>query len=789
MAYIKKPLALLLALVMLISIMSITVMATDEIGTNTIEPSKRIDKTATGLDENNQTKVTLTVPGEKIDMSSDIVLIVGEDSALKHEYFVELIHDMLTAADGTPTKIKVGLVTFGDTTEQEIVLPLSEMIDTVPGNTVQELSKNSSETAAEYEARIAAAVAANPALEKDMDFLIARALRIAATASKGVNLDSALVTARDMLIADTEVPAERKHMILFSTGLTYTFDNEDGDFSVTLRAQSSAPGAATQFVNFKFWQTQRHNSTSGGYRIPSAYVAKHTVDGVADYKAAFMEYWEDIVEWIEKDQNAYAYTPGTLGEDGTFTGDTFTNFVSRLSTSTYLLKEPDLSKITGKAPAAAGLNPLEDANAQHAVGYERAQYEAYLIYKQMETPIGQNVTSVLKDKDGNNYVYPGLGFNCYALAAGKTPGMGEDDLWLQENQIGYNFMFLMGGENAANFREGDAKFFKNIASKILYTCADGSTVTDYMGYDEVKGDFNFIQDPTTMTVVYGDETYAAEQIETKEGATASYGFNKKADGTYSFNLDYYAGEAATEHFVWTFHENVCMEKIASLTYKLQLTNTAQEVGEYTIEANEYAVLKPIDTKQQSGDWQYFPVPTVEYTRDPIHTLGSIVVNKVTNGATTPAGATFQLQIQNGQDWINVGAAVPFSAFVNNAYTFTNLEEGTYRIVESGAEVEGYTLETTYSANVVLTKTTADNGDTAVDSNKISVTNAYAIEEKPTEPEETEPEDNIEIPDEDVPMADVPKTGDPILQYVGLAITSGVAAILVGKIGKKKEDEE
>ena len=226
-----------------------------------------------------------------------------------------------------------------------------------------------------------------------------------------------------------------------------------------------------------------------------------------------------------------------------------------------------------------------------------------------------------------------------------------------------------------------------------------------------------------------------------------------------------------------------------MTYKLQLTNTAQEVGEYTIEANEYAVLKPIDTKQQSGDWQYFPVPTVEYTRDPIHTLGSIVVNKVTNGATTPAGATFQLQIQNGQDWINVGAAVPFSAFVNNAYTFTNLEEGTYRIVESGAEVEGYTLETTYSANVVLTKTTADNGDTAVDSNKISVTNAYAIEEKPTEPEETEPEDNIEIPDEDVPMADVPKTGDPILQYVGLAITSGVAAILVGKIGKKKEDEE
>ena len=64
----------------------------------------------------------------------------------------------------------------------------------------------------------------------------------------------------------------------------------------------------------------------------------------------------------------------------------------------------------------------------------------------------------------------------------------------------------------------------------------------------------------------------------------------------------------------------------------------------------------------------------------------------------------------------------------------------------------------------------------------TVTNTYVpVEEDPTEPEE--------IPDEDVPMTDIPKTGDPILQYVGLAITSGVAAILVGKIGKKKEDEE
>ena len=173
---------------------------------------------------------------------------------------------------------------------------------------------------------------------------------------------------------------------------------------------------------------------------------------------------------------------------------------------------------------------------------------------------------------------------------------------------------------------------------------------------------------------------------------------------------------------------------------------------------------------------------------PVHTLGSIVVTKVASGAATPEDAAFQLQKMEGNEWVNVGEAVAFSQFADGAYTFADLEEGTYRIVETGAEVDGYTLETTYSANVVLTKTTAANGDTSVNSNEISVTNAYvAIEEKPTEPEETEPEDNIEIPDEDVPMADVPKTGDPMLLYAGFATLSCIGMGLTLK--KRKEEEE
>ncbi|MBQ1237383.1 MAG: hypothetical protein IIX70_03730, partial [Oscillospiraceae bacterium] len=211
-----------------------------------------------------------------------------------------------------------------------------------------------------------------------------------------------------------------------------------------------------------------------------------------------------------------------------------------------------------------------------------------------------------------------------------------------------------------------------------------------------------------------------------------------------------------------------------------------------------------------------------------HTLGSIVVTKTTIGAETPEDATFQLQNLSGDFWTNVGEAVAYSAFANGAYTFTELAEGTYRILESGAVIDGYTLVTTYSANVVLNKTTADNGDTSVNDGSISVTNRYieisvpvhtpeiieetqdiseadvdvqapettdsanvvlnettansgdtsaniqempAMEEEITVPEETGSEELVEISDEDVPMTDLPQTSDPLLLCAGFAMLS------------------
>ena len=95
-----------------------------------------------------------------------------------------------------------------------------------------------------------------------------------------------------------------------------------------------------------------------------------------------------------------------------------------------------------------------------------------------------------------------------------------------------------------------------------------------------------------------------------------------------------------------------------------------------------------------------------------------------------AAALFQLQKLNGEAWEAVGEAVPFSAFVNNAYTFENLEEGTYRVVEADAAVDGYYLVTTYSENAVLTQSQDEMGNTAVSDGALSVTNTYTEKYQP-----------------------------------------------------------
>ena len=582
-----------------------------------------INKVAGKL-ENDMVDVTLSVPGEEVDLSSDIVFIIGHGPASNYDYIVDMIHKMLVAVDGTPTKIKIGMVGFADTTEEETVLELTEMVDTVPGNTVADYrfasryydsaNKVYTESVEDYAIRKAAYEAlvaecdADPAMSQDMEYIIARALERAEAVYNGINMESSLITARDMLAADEDVPADRKHMIVISTGLTYWFDDESGDPS-TIAGTHNEKG--NYMTGNKYWLYARnaHTNTNPGYVIPSAFYIMNEA-GKVDYVASWKNYWSYIERWVAADQNNYVFTPVEKNY-----GDFWAGNQKEIKSWGYAIQTPEnieIAKTVAVPKFKGGANPITTVNAAHALNYERAQYDALMVYRQMETPIGESVTTLLKDVNGENITLPGLGFNCYAIAIGKTPEPGNESTWLESNQIGYNFMCMMGGDNTVNYNDGDLSFFDAIENKILYTCAAGSYVEDYIGYNRPdKGNFEFVQDPTTITMVRGGVTYTTIQIDTKEGATASYKFS--ADGEQDFFLDYYYGNGKdTEKFIWTFGDYVSIEKRTSLTYKLELTEKAEEAGTYTVDTNLSATLYPIDSDGKEGKPVDFPVPSVTY---------------------------------------------------------------------------------------------------------------------------------------------------------------------------------
>ena len=146
-----------------------------------------------------------------------------------------------------------------------------------------------------------------------------------------------------------------------------------------------------------------------------------------------------------------------------------------------------------------------------------------------------------------------------------------------------------------------------------------------------------------MTLTAGGKTYTTNQIETKEGATASYEFTAPEAAEATFWLDYYYGDGmTTEKFVWTFGENLSLANRASLTYKLKLTEKTTEEGTHTVDTNIEATLYPKDSDGNDGEPQKFPVPNVEYVVSIERTLNFFKSTVINDVAYALEGITFDI---------------------------------------------------------------------------------------------------------------------------------------------------
>lgn len=151
------------------------------------------DKTATELDNNFNSRVTLSLPSAEKELVSDVVFVLDKSSCKKDvtNNALEMLADLGASVKDTGASIKVGAVQFA-------------------GRAVVscELTKLTDEAIAEGGA-------------------IHNGLKTQAT-SGGTNLQAGLLEAQKMLEADTDVEDSRKYVIVITDGLTRQFLAEDG---------------------------------------------------------------------------------------------------------------------------------------------------------------------------------------------------------------------------------------------------------------------------------------------------------------------------------------------------------------------------------------------------------------------------------------------------------------------------------------------------------------------------------------------------------------------------------
>ena len=183
----RRVLAILLMAAMLITMLPSAMLAngtnettTDE--TETWQISK--SKTATNLDENYQSDVTLSLPAAQEQLESDVVFVLDKSTSADLETkALMMLSDLNTQIKNTGAKVNVGVVIFNKQANR--VLELTELND-----------NNMS--------------AIEDAIKTDI--------------SSGTNTHAGLLAGKAMLDADTDVDANRKYLVFVSDGITYMYN-------------------------------------------------------------------------------------------------------------------------------------------------------------------------------------------------------------------------------------------------------------------------------------------------------------------------------------------------------------------------------------------------------------------------------------------------------------------------------------------------------------------------------------------------------------------------------------
>ena len=211
-------------------------------------------KTATDLDANYQSTVTLSLPSAEETLSSDIVFVLDASDCAGNtmKEISYLVNELKTAQDEIGANIKVGAIIFNGS-----AYPMfdGKLVDAAEA--IEELTKLSAEATTEKE------VWAYFGLDKDPNYV-----------NKGSNLHAGLRSAQKLLDSDDTVAAERKYLVAVTDGMTYYW-NDEQDNVYGIYSQSTTNGLNYPTLLFYAW-CEGNNVPQGSYTLPTDFVGWDT---------------------------------------------------------------------------------------------------------------------------------------------------------------------------------------------------------------------------------------------------------------------------------------------------------------------------------------------------------------------------------------------------------------------------------------------------------------------------------------------------------------------------------
>lgn len=298
----KRILACLLALVMLIGAMPVMALAAEPEAENW-EVSK--SKTATALDADGSTRVTLSLPSAEEKLASDVVFVLDTSDCVGEvmEQVSGLVAQLKAAQEKNNADIKVGVVVFKGSafpmfggelvSAEEAETTLNKMIKEVKAAETKEDKEN---VVLRY-------------LNKDKDFIY-----------KGSNLHSGLLGAQALLKDDGAVKDSRKYVVTVTDGMTYYWNDKAGSVYAVYNDELQYPTLSEDDPNnwhkvsplFYAWQSA-HNIGSG-YTLPSDFGWNDYISGVRSRIAAdgdqFVSNLRQVCEKTNSDCDSARYFEG-----------------------------------------------------------------------------------------------------------------------------------------------------------------------------------------------------------------------------------------------------------------------------------------------------------------------------------------------------------------------------------------------------------------------------------------------------------------------------------------------